>query len=284
MKIDSATSLYAVIGHPVRHSLSPVMHNFLFQKYKINAVYLAFDISPNDLRIFFQAMRVLPVAGCNITLPHKTNAFKFLDKIDTSAQAVSAVNTVVNKNGKLVGYNTDIYGIEMTLKNLKVDIPTSTFLVLGAGGAARAVIYCLVRHKSPQIYLANRTYVRALNLKNLIARTFPHSVIKALPLDDSHLKKIISEVDCIINATSLGIKPDDPSPLPVEFIRRRHKIFDLTYNPDSSALIRFSRKKGCRAIDGLPMLVWQGLKAFNIWTNIQPDFNSVYRKLKTELK
>ncbi len=284
MKIDSATSLYAVIGHPVGHSLSPIMHNFLFQKYKINAVYLAFDISPNDLRVFFQAMRVIPVAGCNITLPHKTNAFKFLDKIDANAQAVSAVNTVVNKNGKLIGYNTDIYGIEMALRELKVDISTSTFLVLGAGGAARAVMYCLARYKSPQIYLANRTYARALNLKNLIARTFPHSVIKALPLDDSHLKKIITEVDCIVNATSLGIKSEDPSPLPLEFIRRRHKIFDLTYNPDGSALIRFSRKKGCRAIDGLPMLVWQGLRAFNIWTNIEPDFNSVYRKLKTELK
>ena len=141
---------------------------------------------------------------------NKTNAFKFLDKIDTSAQAVSAVNTVVNKNGKLVGYNTDIYGIEMALRELKVDISTSTFLVLGAGGAARAVMYCLARYKSPQIYLANRTYARALNLKNLIARTFPHSVIKALPLDNSHLKKIITEVGTVAkNSTEAkpGLSP-----------------------------------------------------------------------------
>ena len=284
MKIDSATSLYAVIGHPVGHSLSPVMHNFLFQKHKINAVYLAFDIYPNDLRSFFHTMRFLPIVGCNITLPHKTNALRYLDKVDKTAQDISAVNTVVNKNGKLIGYNTDIYGIQMVLNTLKVDISKTTFLVLGAGGASRAVLYCLAKNNACMIYLANRTYSRALNLKNLITRSFPKLEIRTSPLNESYLKNIASEVDCIINATSLGIKAQDPSPIPYEFLRRRHKIFDLTYNPDGSALIRFAREKGCRAIDGLPMLVWQGLKAFNIWTNIQPDFNSVYRKLKTELK
>lgn len=284
MMIDARTSLYAVIGHPVGHSLSPVIHNFLFRKYDINAVYLAFDILPADLKKFFHAMRFLPIKGCNITLPHKTSALGCLDRVDKTAQDISAVNTVVNKNGKLVGYNTDIYGIEKSLEAIKINISETRFLVLGAGGASRAVLYCLAKNNAPVIYLANRTYSKALNLKNLITKSFPGLGIKTLPLNKTHLGKVMKDVDCIINATSLGIKPEDPSPVPGELLRKRHKIFDLTYNPEMPSLVRIARDKGCRAVDGLAMLIWQGLKAFHLWTGIEPDFDSVYKKVKQVTK
>ena len=191
-EINSETSLYCVIGNPVRHSLSPKIHNFLFQKYGLNSVYLALDVVSNKLKGFFQAMRVLNIRGCNITLPHKIKSLNYLDKVDRNARVVGSVNTVLNEGGKLIGYNTDVFGIEMCLKKLQLKPEKNIFLVLGAGGAARAVLYYLASNNAAKIYLANRTYSKALNLKNYILKNYSEVKIQTLPLEESHIKKIIS--------------------------------------------------------------------------------------------
>lgn len=284
MVIDSQTSLYCVIGSPVKHSLSPIIHNTLFQKYGLNSVYLAFEITMNTLSEFFQAMRILNIKGCNITLPHKMKALNYLDKLDDISKKIGSVNTVLNKEGKLFGYNTDIFGIEMSLKDLALNIKGRNFLLLGAGGAARAVLYYLAGNNPNKIYLANRTYPKALNLKNLILKSYPDIDIQTLPLENFRIKNIIPEIDCVINATSVGIKEEDPPVIVPDLLRRRHKVFDLTYNKRGTSLVLACRSKRITAIDGIPMLIYQAMKSFQVWTGIMPEYKFIIKELRKQLK
>jgi shikimate dehydrogenase len=283
-KIDSQTSLYCVIGYPVKHSLSPTIHNSAFEKYEINAVYLAFEIPPNELPNFFQAMRSLGIKGCNITLPHKVNALNYLDKLDKTAKGAGSVNTVLNKDGQLIGYNTDVYGVEASLKDLGLEIKGRRFLLLGAGGAARAVLYCLAEGGADKVYIANRTYSKALNLKDLIARDYPNLKTETLPLEKERLKKVISDIDCLINATSLGIKEDDPLVIDEELLDKSYKVFDLTYNKKGTPLVKEAKKRGVEAIDGIPMLIHQAIKAFQLWHGISVEYSFWERILRRYMR
>lgn len=283
-EINSRTSLYCLIGYPVRHSLSPLIQNALFRKYKFNAVYLAFEVHPSKLQGFFQSMQLLEIKGCNLTLPHKIKALSYLNQIAENAQIAGSVNTVLNKEGRLIGYNTDVFGIQKSFEKLGLNVKGKTFLVLGAGGASRAVLYFLAEQGASRIYLANRTYSKALKLKNFILKSYRELEIKTLPLQMSRIAEVISEVEGVVNATSVGIRKGDPPILDPNLLKRGQKVFDLTYSQEGTALVRACAERRIRAIDGIPMLIFQALKSFELWTGIFPQYEFIQSILRAHLR
>lgn len=275
---DSATDLYCVIGSPIKHSLSPLIHNKCFEYYHLNAVYLAFEIDPQELGSFFRAMRIMKIKGCNVTLPHKINCLQFLDEVRELAQKISAVNTIKNEGGKLIGYNTDYNGILEGLNELKINIKDTRFLVLGAGGAGRTTAYTLACQGAKQIYIANRSFEKAKILAEELNSQF-NIMIEALPLEKKTLLRIADNVSCIINATSVGIKEDDPLIVPEEMLRQPVKVYDLTYYTTGTPLVKKAQELKLKAIDGIPMLIYQAIASFKIWHGIEPSYQVMYEAI-----
>jgi shikimate dehydrogenase len=282
MSIDSNTDLYCVIGYPVRHSFSPLLHNECFKHYNLNAVYLAFEISPHALGDFFQTMKTLNIKGANITLPHKIESLKYVDEIDKVAKDIGAINTVKNQNGSLLGFNTDKDGILMGLKDLNIKIKESNFLILGAGGAARTCVYSLSYENAKGIFIANRTYEKGEKLADELNEKFSVS-IKAVALENNELESIINKIDCIINATSVGIKEDDPLIIDEKLLKPNIKVYDLTYNKKGTPLVKKAKEKGLNAIDGITMLIYQAISSFKIWTKIEPEYETMEQAIPIRL-
>lgn len=273
MEIDSSTRLCCLIGHPVKHSVSPQMHNAAFKKLGLNCIYLVFDVLEESLGKAVNGLRSLKVLGFNVTIPHKIGIIRFLDEFDDSARLVGAVNTVVQKDGVLIGYNTDLYGIERVLGEVD-ELNRDLGLIIGAGGAGRASAIALTNLGFSEIIIANRTIKRASNLAKQI-----HDLgfsAKPIPLTD--LSRYASSANLIINATPLGMAPDliYETPLKRDHIRRDSIVLDLVYNPIKTRLLIEAEKAGAYVISGLKVLVAQGAKAFKLWTGIDPPIDIMY--------
>ncbi|AHF79880.1 shikimate dehydrogenase [Thermococcus paralvinellae] len=255
--IDAKTKLYGLIGKPVEHSLSPAIHNALFKKYNINAVYLAFEV--DDLESAVKGIRGLKISGLNVTMPYKEQILEFLDGLSEEANAIGSVNTVVNREGKLIGYNTDGIG---TLKALKrfTEVEGKRVLLLGAGGAGKAITYTLSR--LAKVVVLNRTEKKAKELEKF--------GVKGEKLSKESLEYYLSWADIVINATSLGMN-EDKTPIPKELLKEKLVVFDIVYSPLETKLLRETRKFGCLTIDGLWMLIYQGAESFRLWTGVKPD-------------
>jgi len=242
------------------------MHNAAFKVLGLDWVYLAFNVEPQWLPDAVVGIRALGFKGVNVTIPHKEAILPLLDEIDPLAKLIGAVNTVVVKEGKLVGYNTDASGFWRSLKEEGVDPQGKEALVLGAGGAARAVAFTLVERGCSKLYIANRTYNRAQELAEALKEAGPVS-IEPLPLEEGPLSTILPEVDLIVNTTSVGMGGKGGElPLRADKLEARHIVYDLVYNPPSTKLLEMARSKGCRAISGLSMLLYQGAEALTLWT------------------
>jgi shikimate dehydrogenase len=259
----SATKLYGILGHPVRHSLSPVLHNALFRKLGINAVYLAFDVAPDSLALAFEGLRALGVSGVNVTIPFKEEAVRYLDEIPEDVdRGMGAVNTVVNRDGRLYGYNTDAPGLILALReDLGFAAGGKRVLVLGAGGAARGAVFALAHQGAEAVYIRNRTGERAEGLAEYAAGHFPDTELRTLA--DDELKK--TSIDLVVNATSLGMKPGDASPFDLKTLPRPAAVYDLVYSSDT-ALLREARSLGFKSANGLGMLAAQAAISFQLWT------------------
>jgi shikimate dehydrogenase len=263
--MDAQTQLYGIFGSPVSHSLSPLIHNTVFQKKNINAVYLAFTIKQERLGLAFEAMRSLGIRGVNVTVPFKELATQFVDEIPEDVdRCVGAINTVVNRDGKLFGYNTDGFGFWTALKEeLSFNPQGRTVLVLGAGGAARGVVAALAQADARKITIYNRTRERGQGLKEYMSGHFPEVEIESLEVPDwAGLEKI----DLVVNATSCGMKQTDPAPIDLRRLQSKPAVYDLIYSPAQTQLLKDARSLGLSYANGLGMLAAQAALSFGIWT------------------
>lgn len=260
--------IYGVMGDPIAHSMSPDIHNDAFEKENIEAVYHHFHVTKEGLNDAVKGMKALGIEGFNITIPHKTSIIPFLDEVDELALAIGAVNTVVNKNGRFIGYNTDGKGFFKSLcDEISGDIKAKKTLVIGAGGAARAIYFTLVKEGVKQVDIANRTKERAAQL---VSDCPYDKVSKALSIIEA--EESLSQYDLIIQTTSSGMSPElDHSPLKVDQLKTGAIVSDIIYNPLQTKLLREAGGKGAETQNGLGMFINQAALAFEIWTGIMPD-------------
>ena len=268
MIIKATTKVYGIFGHPVNHSLSPQMHNAAFQALRLDCIYLAFDIHPKDFEIAARAIKSMGISGVNITIPHKESIIFFLDEISPEANITGAVNTVKNVDGKLIGYNTDVSGFLRAIKeDLGFHPKGLSATVVGAGGAARAVLTSLCMNEAYQVYVINRTLDKAKRLASEFKKGFKDTFIQAVSLDDKdEIKNILGKTNLLVNATSAGMKGVDSVEIPLEYLQKEAVIYDLVYDPRETNLIKTAKELGYKASGGLSMLLYQGAESFEIWT------------------
>ena len=263
--ISGKTKVCGIIGDPIEHTMSPVMHNAAFRKLGLDYVYLAFQVRQEALDKAVAGMRALNIRGINITIPHKVAIIPFLDKLDPLAEKIGAINTIVNEGGVLIGYNTDATGFLQALLERGIKPEGKRVIILGAGGAARAISFILAGRGASMIIL-NRHSARAEDLARRIVQFFPEEV-KTLALNEENLKMALSKADILINTTSAGMVPDvDETPVPARLLKKGLIVFDIVYNPVKTRLLREAETAGAQTINGLDMLVWQGALAFEKWT------------------
>ena len=268
--INGWTELYGIIGNPIRHSLSPMIHNGAFKRLGWNAVYLTFEIK--NLEEALRGIRGLGVRGVSVTHPFKTNVIPFLDKVEGLAKKIGAVNTIVNREGKLIGYNTDCDGALEALEE-KMDLRKKRVVLLGAGGAARAIGFGL-KERNCQMIMANRSRDRGEALsRELKCHFIPMSSLVKMKAGEL-------EADVVINTTSLGMVPRErETPFPKKLLRKGMMVMDIVYEPLQTKLLREAKEKGCLTINGLEMLVRQGVAQFMIWTGKRPDLKQIRNDL-----
>lgn len=271
--------LFGVLGNPIGHSMSPVMHNDLFSLYNIDAEYLPFLVQEDELRDAVNGLRALGAGGFNVTVPHKSSIIPFLDEVDELAASIGAVNTVVNKDGKLIGYNTDGLGFLKGLDAYLTNIEGQKILVIGAGGAARAIYFTLAKEKPIQIDIANRTLEKAVQL----IEECPYSISsKALTLKDASSE--LGEYDLIIQTTMIGMEPNiTEQPITLEYLRENSVVCEIIYNPLETRILLEAKSIGARVQNGIDMFVYQGALAFEKWTGIFPDIQRMKENVLGQL-
>ena len=265
MEISGKTKICALIGDPVEHSMSPVMHNTAYKKLGLDYVYIPFRVKPEGLEPAVAGLRALNVKGFNVTIPHKVSVIPWLDGLDPLAEKIGAVNTVVNTDGELRGYNTDAEGFLQALLEHGIKPKGKRIAVLGAGGASRAITYILVG-KGARVTILNRQQELdwAEDIAQLIRKDLGKEV-KVLEL--GQLAGAIENVDILINATSVGMSPAaEESPVSAHLLNKIPAVFDIVYNPMETRLLREAKAAGARTIGGVDMLAWQGALAFEKWT------------------
>jgi shikimate dehydrogenase len=275
-----------IIGYPIKHSMSPKMHNSAFRELGLDYRYEAAQVEPGHLVNFLnQVMKRPDVRGASVTIPHKIAVMDELDVIDREAADIGAVNTIVNVKGTLKGYNTDGLGALRVLKESMGDLNDKRVVLLGAGGAARAVAYRIVQ-EAAAVTILNRTLQRAVELAKYIKeKSMKHNVeVSASPLDDAHLARVVGETDLLINATPVGMHPNvDLTPVPKHILHSQLMVFDLVYNPLRTRLLREAEEEGARTLGGVEMLVYQGAEAFRLWTGREAPLDLMLRVVKGAL-
>jgi shikimate dehydrogenase len=260
------TALYGIFGYPIGHSLSPLMHNTAFAYHGIDAVYLAFTVHPAHLEIAVKSIAALHIHGVNVTIPHKQAVIPWLDDLSSEARLIEAVNTIHMHNGRLYGHNTDGIGFLRSLEEAGGQVEDRTVMLLGAGGAARAIAVQLCLSGIRRLYLTNRTLMRAEALAAFLKQKIPHADISVIVMGESALATHLPHTDIVVNATSIGMHPHDPMILPSTKLGPQHLVCDIVYRPLHTLLLREAQRQGARTVDGLGMLLHQGAKAFEIWT------------------
>jgi shikimate dehydrogenase len=277
------TELIGLIGHPIKHSYSPFIQNYALELMNLDYVYLPFDVPSENLKSAVKSVLALGLKGLNVTLPHKEKIIKFLDELSEEASIIGAVNTIVNDHGKLIGYNTDAYGIIETLMPFKDKITGSKVSVIGAGGSARAVIYTLLRHFKPEeINIINRTYQKADTLANDFSLKMRYDRFHTFELFPPDNVETLSSSKLIVNATTMGMFPDVEdtiTDIDASF-NDEQIVFDLIYNPTKTSFLRLAESQGAKVVGGLKMLISQAAKSFELWTGIEMPTSEIELKLE----
>ena len=276
MVINTETRLTGLIGFPIIQSHSPVMQNAAFQKCKLNKIYIPIEVEPSNLESVVKGISKMNFDGFNITKPYKIEIMKYLDEVDEYARLIGAVNTVKISNGILKGYNTDGTGFLRSFReNAGVEIEGKNVFILGSGGAARAIAITLALNEVKKIYICNRTFEKAASLA---ADTNKSAASEAVRMEYHKMKDAINDSHILINTTNVGMLPNiDESPLNENLLNNELIVCDIVYNPMRTKLLRDAEKKGCKIIPGLPMLVYQGVESFEIWTNINAPIDTMFK-------
>ncbi len=270
--VSGKTRVCGIIGDPIEHTMSPVMHNAAFQELGIDYVYIPLRVRQEDVGNAVASMKALNIRGLNVTIPHKMAVIPFLDRLDPLAETIGAVNTIVNEDGILTGYNTDATGFLQALLEKEVEPKGKNIIVLGAGGAAKGISFILAE-RGASLVILNRHLTRARDLTHRISQVFKNQV-KALALNEENLSKVLDRADVLINTTSVGMIPDmDITPVPARLLKPGLIVFDIVYNPLKTRLLKESEAIGGKTISGIEMLVWQGALAFEKWTGRKAPIN-----------
>jgi len=280
LQISGKTKLVGVMGDPIEHSVSPAMHNMAFNAMELDYVYVPFKVKKADLTKAVQAVRALNIRGLNVTIPHKVEIIPLLDDIDSLAREIGAVNVLVNNDGILKGYNTDAEGFLHVLLEHGVEPEGQNVVILGAGGAARAIAFTLAG-RGANLIILNRTPANAAKCAADVSNATGQTV-EVLALDAKNLSDAMDRGHILVNTTSVGMFPEKNDALVSSNLIRPHFIVaDIVYNPYKTRLLAEAEKAGARTINGLEMLIWQGALAFEKWTGKKAPLN-VMRKGATQ--
>lgn len=271
MNIDTKTKICCIIGNPVVHSLSPAMHNAAYKTLELNFCYQAFRV--DDIKNAISGIRALGIRGASVTVPHKINVMQYLDEIDETAKSIGAVNTIVNNNGKLIGYNTDSFGAMQALEE-KISLKNKKVVLIGAGGAAHAIGFGL-KTKGANILILNRDIEKAKALANKVGADFGN-LLRLSEIKNSNI---------LIHATPTGMSPDiDKSLIPNEYLNKNLSVFDIVYNPKETKLLQDAKLMGCTIIYGYKMLLYQAVSQFQLFTGKKAPVNIMEKVLVSSLK
>lgn len=280
MNMRGNTKVLGVFGHPVSHSLSPVMHNAAIEALGIDYVYVPFHVLPDDLNKAVDGIRALGIAGVNVTIPHKERIIEFLDEVSEHSMRIRSVNTVINRDGHLIGDTTDGRGFLRSAQAEWGKLDGSRVLILGAGGSAKAVSFALAEIGC-EIAIANRTVERAEQLAEGLNAVFGNRTAKAVGMQREVLKSEVEKADILINSTSVGMSPDiDGSPLPADLLHSRLLVYDLVYNPPITRLVSEARSCGAKALNGLGMLIYQGAISLEMWTGLEAPIDVMTKAVR----
>src|SRR5438552_12004019 len=276
-----------VFGDPVVHSLSPQMQNAALKTCKIDMQYACFQISPDELQSALDLIRQLNFVGVNLTTPHKIAASKLIDEIDDKARRVGAINTVKVGNAKLRGYNTDGKGFARAVRQeFAVDLRDLWVMILGAGGAARAIALQCARENCERLVIANRTFATAQKLAEELREYFtgprvlgPVPRLQAIPWEEAAIRFQIAHLDLIVNATPLGLNRSDPSPIPARLLAPHLMVYDTVYRERRTPFVLAAIEVGARTANGLAMLLYQGALAFEIWFEREAPIEAMRKAL-----
>lgn len=266
------TKTFAVIGDPIDHSLSPNIHNAAFKELQMDCTYIAYKIAKDELEEGVESLKKINISGFNVTIPHKIEIMKYLDKVSDECSLIGACNTVVNENGSLKGYNTDMDGFLEPIRKKNIPIKNSTVLLLGAGGAARAILAGFAKEHASKITIVNRSIEKAKNLVQFAKKIGIDA--KHIPLDQ--VEDTAGDYKFVINATSVGLK-NEPSPISTKTIGKNTIVYDIVYMPMNTDLIKKSKDNGATIIYGYEMLLGQAARAFQIWHKIEAPYNAMKR-------
>lgn len=268
--ISGKTKLCGIIGDPIEHTMSPVMHNAAFRKMGLDYWYVPFRVRKEGLGKAIEGMKALNIKGLNVTIPHKVAVIPLLDELDPLAEKIGAVNTIVNDKGNLTGYNTDATGFLQALLESGIEPKGKNVVILGAGGASRAISFILAE-REVHLVILNRLLELdwAEELAGRISDIFGGEV-EALELVKENLAGVLEKADILVNATSVGMSPNvNETPVLSDLLKSSLTVFDVVYNPIKTRLLREAEQIGARTISGLDMLVWQGASAFEKWTGVK---------------
>ncbi|MFX1277007.1 MAG: shikimate dehydrogenase [Promethearchaeota archaeon] len=276
--ITGHTKTLCLIGHPVEHSFSPIMHNAQIQELGLDYVYIAFDVHPDDLKAAIDGLRALDIKGMNVTIPHKEAVMKYLDEIEPMAEKIGAINTIKNESGHLIARNTDAGGAKKSLLDAGCKIDGKKILCLGAGGVSRALCFIL-SEEAEKIVLTDIYEERAKKLANEIREKLNVN-IEGKKSNENLLKEEIKNADILINGTPVGMYPKtNISPISSKLLHEDLFVFDVVYNPLETQLMKDASEIGCKTLGGLDMLVNQGVLAFEWWTGKTPNSELMKNKI-----
>lgn len=286
--ISGKTKLTGFFANPASHSLSPLMHNLAFSHWGIDAVYLAFEVDQTNLRQAVESIRTLDMLGVNVSMPNKTAVLAYLDQLSPEAELIGAVNTIVHQEQRLIGYNTDGMGFVRSVNETGHPIKNQKIVVLGAGGAAKAIVVQMALEGAQEITIYKRLNATFLPLKEYFAKV---SEKTGCPIrlhdyaDESQLALDLSQANLLINATDIGMgsKKDQLPIADVKLLHSKLAVFDLIYSPSETRLIQEAKKMGVKAYNGLGMLIHQGAIAFELWTHQEMPVQNIRERLEQEV-
>ena len=265
---------FAVIGDPIDHSLSPTIHNAAYRELEMECTYIGYRVAQGELATGIESLKKIKIAGFNVTIPHKIEMMKYLDNLDDNCKKIGAVNTVLNDDGILRGFNTDMDGFLEPIKRKEIEMKNSKILILGAGGAARAIIAGFQKENAKEITIVNRTKSKGDELSEFSNRMGLSSVSSSI----KDMENFDSKFDMIVNASSLGLK-GEKNIIPSRLFDEQTTVYDIVYKPIKTDLINTAKERKSRIIFGYEMLLGQAIRSFEIWLDKQAPYDAMKRAI-----
>ncbi|HOR86258.1 MAG TPA: shikimate dehydrogenase [Bacillota bacterium] len=280
-RIKGTTQLIGLLGYPVKHSISPQIHNTAFEALNLDYAYMAFEVEEVFLKEAVSAFRALNTTGFNVTMPYKKKVFELLDEVSEDVGIIGSVNTVKNKNGRLIGHNTDGKGFVKALRETGADIRDKKIVIVGAGGAARAIAIQSAFDGAGEVVIFNRTLSAAGEIADAINCKIPDSKGRALGINEEVLKEELKNAAVLVNCTSMGMKSaaDKSVVTAPGTLHRDLFVADIVYDPPKTRFLSIAEEAGCKTMNGLGMLLWQGAIAFKIWTGYNMPVDIIRKEI-----